>query len=182
MCFLWFKVTFSQSCWLRILWMHKSFRPYSLHNLQIFLPGVSVCTILYFSQVQVGICLGSLDCEHHIWGSGVRAPSFLTLVLDWSKWLASRPCYFIPKERAPGSHWIGGWVGPRLGLDAAETRTKLHCQDSNPGRPVCRPSVLKMYSLFSATFIYTFSIDSTWALYWHGSFKALRGTKKRQNR
>jgi hypothetical protein len=29
--------------------------------LQIFLPGVFIYTILYFSQVQVGICLGSLE-------------------------------------------------------------------------------------------------------------------------
>jgi hypothetical protein len=21
---------------------------------------------------------------------------------------------FIPGERAPGTHWVGGWVGPRL--------------------------------------------------------------------
>jgi len=23
-----------------------------------------------------------------------------------------------PRERPPGTHWIGGWVGPRAGLDA----------------------------------------------------------------
>jgi hypothetical protein len=23
-----------------------------------------------------------------------------------------------PRERAPGNHWIGGWVGPRAVLDA----------------------------------------------------------------
>jgi hypothetical protein len=29
---------------------------------------------------------------------------------------------FTPGERAPGTHWIGGWVGPRAGLDAMEKR------------------------------------------------------------
>jgi hypothetical protein len=31
---------------------------------------------------------------------------------------------FGPKreERAPGTHWIGGWVGPRAGLDAVMKR------------------------------------------------------------
>jgi hypothetical protein len=29
-----------------------------------------------------------------------------------------RPLY--PRERAPGSHWIGGWVGQRASLDDAE--------------------------------------------------------------
>jgi hypothetical protein len=29
---------------------------------------------------------------------------------DWS---ASRPGRFTFKEKAPGTHWIGGWMGPR---------------------------------------------------------------------
>jgi hypothetical protein len=29
---------------------------------------------------------------------------------------------FTPGERAPGTHWIGGWVGPRAGLDDVEKR------------------------------------------------------------
>jgi hypothetical protein len=35
---------------------------------------------------------------------------------------ASRPCLFTPGERAPGTHWIGGWVGPKAGLDDAENK------------------------------------------------------------
>jgi hypothetical protein len=31
-----------------------------------------------------------------------------------------RPLY--PWERAPGTHWIGGWVDPRAGLDDVEKR------------------------------------------------------------
>jgi hypothetical protein len=31
---------------------------------------------------------------------------------------------FTPRERAPGTHWIGGWVGPRAGLDYEE-KTKF---------------------------------------------------------
>jgi hypothetical protein len=44
---------------------------------------------------------------------------------------------FTPGERAPGTHCMGGWVGPRSGLDA-EVRGKNFClcQGSNPGRPV----------------------------------------------
>jgi hypothetical protein len=30
-----------------------------------------------------------------------------------------------PRGRALGVHWIGGWVGPRAGLDAAEKRKSL---------------------------------------------------------
>jgi hypothetical protein len=28
----------------------------------------------------------------------------------------------LPVEIAPGNHWMGGWVGPRPGLDAMEKR------------------------------------------------------------
>jgi hypothetical protein len=42
----------------------------------------------------------------------------LTSALDGGEWSASRPDRFTPKERAPVTHWIGGWVGPRAVLDA----------------------------------------------------------------
>jgi hypothetical protein len=29
---------------------------------------------------------------------------------------------FTPEERTPCTHWIGGWVGPRAGLDAGARR------------------------------------------------------------
>jgi hypothetical protein len=43
---------------------------------------------------------------------------------------------FTPGERTPGTHWTGGWVGPRAGLDT-EARGKILClcRGSNPGRP-----------------------------------------------
>jgi hypothetical protein len=34
---------------------------------------------------------------------------FLTSAQVGSEWLASRPCRFTRWERAPDSHWIGGW-------------------------------------------------------------------------
>jgi hypothetical protein len=32
------------------------------------------------------------------------------------------PGRFIPRERAPGTHWIGGWVDPSAVLDAVVKR------------------------------------------------------------
>jgi hypothetical protein len=29
---------------------------------------------------------------------------------------------FPPREKVPGTHWIGGWVGLTAGLDAVEER------------------------------------------------------------
>jgi hypothetical protein len=37
----------------------------------------------------------------------------LTSTLDGSEWSTLRPGRFTPREIAPGTHWIGGWVGPR---------------------------------------------------------------------
>jgi hypothetical protein len=46
----------------------------------------------------------------------------LTSALDGGEWSASRPGRFTARERAPGTHWIGGWVGPRAVLDAVMKR------------------------------------------------------------
>jgi hypothetical protein len=45
---------------------------------------------------------------------------FLTSALVGGEWSASRPCRFTPRVKAPSTHWIGGWVGPRAGLDDVE--------------------------------------------------------------
>jgi hypothetical protein len=46
-----------------------------------------------------------------------RSSFFLTSTLTEDEWSASGPGRFTPGERAPGAHWIGGWVGPRASLD-----------------------------------------------------------------
>jgi len=46
----------------------------------------------------------------------------------------SLPGRFNPGERVPGTHWIGGWVGSRTGLDEVAKKKR---QKSNPGRPTC---------------------------------------------
>jgi hypothetical protein len=46
----------------------------------------------------------------------VQIQVFLTSAIV-GEWSASRPGRFTPGEIAPGTHWTGGWVGPRAGLD-----------------------------------------------------------------
>jgi hypothetical protein len=46
----------------------------------------------------------------------------LTSALDGGEWSVSRPGRFTPREGAPGTHWIGGWVGPKAGLEAVIKR------------------------------------------------------------
>jgi hypothetical protein len=68
----------------------------------------------------------------------------LTSVLDGGEWSASRPGPFIPREKAPGTHWIGGWVGPGAGLDAVMNgKIPSPCRDSNP-RSASPMTILKM--------------------------------------
>jgi hypothetical protein len=53
-------------------------------------------------------------------GSGGIAPPFLNWELDGGELSASHPFCFTPEEIDPGTHWIGGWMGPRIGLEAVE--------------------------------------------------------------
>jgi hypothetical protein len=57
------------------------------------------------------------------WWSGGIAPCILTSPLDGGVWSASRSGHFTPRERAPGTRWLDGWVGPRAGLDTVMKRT-----------------------------------------------------------
>jgi hypothetical protein len=62
---------------------------------------------------------------------------FLDFGTSW-EWSASLPGLFIHGERAAGTHWIGGWVGPRAGLDDVEKRQFLTLPRLNL-RPLGRP-------------------------------------------
>jgi hypothetical protein len=55
------------------------------------------------------------------WRSAGIVPPFLTSALDVNEWSASLSARFTT-----GTHYIGGCVGPRV---------RLHCRESNPGRP-----------------------------------------------
>jgi hypothetical protein len=58
-------------------------------------------------------------------GMDVQIRIFLTSALVGGEWTASQIGRFTPGERAPGTHWIGGWVDPRAGLDDLEKRKFL---------------------------------------------------------
>jgi hypothetical protein len=59
-------------------------------------------------------------------GGGCIDPCvFLTPAPVGGEWSASRPGHFTPRERGPGIRWIGGWMGPRAGLDDVGKRKFL---------------------------------------------------------
>jgi hypothetical protein len=61
------------------------------------------------------------------------APLFVASVLDKAGWSASHPGRSIPGETASGTHWIGGWVGPRAVLDVVENSIPCPYWESDPG-------------------------------------------------
>jgi hypothetical protein len=82
--------------------------------------------------------IGSSPCltKYHVmmtyWGSGGISPRILNPALDGGMWSAS-----LPSRYTHGTHWIGGWVGPRAGLDATEKR-KIPAPADN-GTPAVQP-------------------------------------------
>jgi hypothetical protein len=51
---------------------------------------------------------GRVDVQNHI---------FVISALVGGEWSTSSAGRFTPGERDPGTHWTGGWEGPRAGLD-----------------------------------------------------------------
>jgi hypothetical protein len=80
-------------------------------------------------------------------GADVQIHIFLTSALVGGEWSDSRPGYFTPEERAPGTHWIGGCVDPRADLDNVEKRKFLtlpRLQLQPLGRPARSQSLYRL--------------------------------------
>jgi hypothetical protein len=84
------------------------------------------------------------------WGVEVWL-AFFTLEIDGGEWPASRPDRFTPRETAPDTHWIGGWVDPRAVLDAVVKRKipSPH-RELNPRSPIDKP-VAQRYTDWAIT-------------------------------
>jgi hypothetical protein len=99
--------------------------------------GYFVCNA-HKVEVKFSLCLTKHYAAKTYLGSGGVAPRTIDLGCSWS-WVVSvtdRSLY--PKrERAPGTHWIGGWMGPRAGLVAVSKRkSPSPRRESNPDYPV----------------------------------------------
>jgi hypothetical protein len=66
--------------------------------------------------------------------------TILDLGTRWGEWSASRSRFFTPRKKEPPcTHWTGGWVGPRAGLDDVEKGKFLTLPGLEP-RPLGRPA------------------------------------------
>jgi hypothetical protein len=95
-------------------------------------------------KVKLSLCLtkhyamktyGWVDVQIHV---------LLSSALVRDEWLASRPGRFIPRIRVPGTHWIGGRVGPRT---LGKRKNSWPYRDSNSNPSVFQPVAGRIYRL-----------------------------------
>jgi hypothetical protein len=61
------------------------------------------------------------------------------------------PASLPPRERAPGTHWIGGWVGPKAVMDAVmKGKIPSSRWESNSVTPIVQP-VAQRYTDWAIT-------------------------------
>jgi hypothetical protein len=104
-----------------------------------YLRARTACCFLQTVKVKVklSLCLTKYHAMKTYWENGGIDPHILDLGTRW-RWVVSftlRPLY--PRERAPDTHWTGGWVGPRVVLDTVVKRKipSPH-RESNPRTPI----------------------------------------------
>jgi hypothetical protein len=86
-----------------------------------------------------------------------RSTHSLTSALDGCEWSDSGPGRFTPRERAPDTHWIGGWVCLRAVLDAVVKRKNPSTrQETNPRNPIVQP-VAQRYTDWAITALLHFA-------------------------
>jgi hypothetical protein len=112
-----------------------------LHDTSV---GLRCMPWVYSTRVDVKL---SLPVPLRCVGEWRHTPPFLAAALDEGEWSASHSGHFVPGERAPSTHWIWDWLGPRASPDAVECR-KISCpsRESNPGSPEYSPSLYRLSS------------------------------------
>jgi hypothetical protein len=88
------------------------------------LPTVYKCKIKEPRKRKFRLDMG---CKRHLMDGWMYSFIILDLGTRW-KWVVSftpRPLYPRGNCPPPRTHWIGGWVCPKIGLDTVEKRTYL---------------------------------------------------------
>jgi hypothetical protein len=115
-------------------------------------------------KVKMSPCFNSAQRHEGVLGEWKYSSTHsLTSALDGGEWSASRPSRFTPRKTVPGTHWIGGWVGPRAILDAVVWRKiPSSRRESNPRTPIVQP-VAQSYTDWAITALgnhrKTFNLD-----------------------
>jgi hypothetical protein len=124
-------------------------------------PEYNFPLLVYRNRTKSAIYKGKAVTQYTNGGAGgeeYSSYSFRTSTLDGVQWSASRPDRALPPgKRALGTHWTGGWVGPRAGLDT-QFRGKIllplpGIEPRSTGHPV-RNQTLHWLSYPGSTAIY----------------------------
>jgi hypothetical protein len=91
----------------------------------------------YCSEMKQKVILSLYIIKHNTMttdgGNGGIAPCIFASALDGSGQIYAS---------LPGTHWTGGWVGPRARLDTVKREMSCPCQGSNPDSSVMHPDTL----------------------------------------
>jgi len=91
-------------------------------------------------KIKLSLCLTKHHDMRRIGEWRHRSTHSSTAALDGGEWSASRSDRFTHRERASGTHWIGGWVGSRAGLDmASKIKIPSPRRESKPDHPIVQP-------------------------------------------
>jgi hypothetical protein len=101
--------------------------------------GLPICWRHWYSlKVKLSLCFNWAPRHEGVLGEWMYSSAHsLISALDGGEWSASCPGLFTPRERAPGTHWIGGWVGPKAVLEAVVKRSiPSPRRKANPRTPI----------------------------------------------
>jgi hypothetical protein len=103
-------------------------------------------------KLKLSLCFNWAPRHEGVLGEwGYNSTHSLTSALDGGEWLASLPGRFTPREKAPGTLWIGGWVGPTAVLNTVVKRKiPSPLRQSNPRTPIVQP-VAQRYTNWAIT-------------------------------
>jgi hypothetical protein len=102
--------------------------------------GAELASQIRLFEVKLPLSLTKHHAMKTYWRAEIQLHAFLPSALDGGDWSALRPGRFTASERAPGTHWIGGWVGPRAVVDTVvKRRIPSPRRESNPRTPIVQP-------------------------------------------
>jgi hypothetical protein len=107
----------------------------------IIFPYINFAVKLSLLKVKLSLCLTKHHTVKTYWWSGGIGLRILCLGTRM-RWSATRHGRFTPRERALGSHWIRGRVGPRTGMNTVVNRKFTeHAENRNSDHPARSPAL-----------------------------------------
>jgi hypothetical protein len=140
---------------LLLLYLTSNFSGNKNWSYYILLLLLLLLLLLYTSDGKVkGKVVLCVNWAHHegVFGEWTYSSTHsLNSALDGDEWSASHSGRFTPRKGATGTHWIGGWVGPRAVLNVVVKRKIPSPRwETNPRTPIVQP-VAQRYTDWAIT-------------------------------